>query len=156
MGTFYTLSSEFVARAGMTEDQLRNHITERSGDGEIYHELPDMLKRGEMSFSISRRRLTVSLEFSNHCAYSTATGLDDEWTRLAKDFADFSRGPVRCRSDGEDYDEGAHYWLIGHERAVLRTRLRDVRSRIAELQREQRDLAKALKGATRRLVSSTC
>lgn len=154
MGTFYTLSSRFVAKPDVTEHEIRRHVMARSEGDEPYRELPGLLGRGEISLGVSGRKLEVSLEFSGYCAYRTATALDEEWTRLAKFYADFAHGPVRCTSGGEDYDEGAFHWLIGPETAVLRARLRDVRLEIAGLQRRKRDLVRAVKGATRRLVST--
>ena len=150
MGTFYQLSSRFIARKGVEEREIREWLKKRMPDEEWRH------LKGEdgCDFRIEDKdgRLMVILHFSNQCAYETAESLDEEWAELAAQFADFSAGPVWCTSDGEDYDDGPAEWAVGPEKVVITGQLSDLTTQIRNLMADRKRLRQELPKAGNRMV----
>lgn len=147
MGTFYNLHSMFTLKQGVTRNELLKAIhSVEDSKSKGFRTISRLMEHGDSPVLIADEgaRVVVTLGFENFCSYSTIEELDREWTELAKEFADLTRGPVECTSGGDDYDDGPREWLVGPEREVFKRRLARVEMELAVLERERAQLQKKI------------
>lgn len=145
MSTYYKLSGSFDAKKGVTKEKIEAYCEEKDGYLRISDEC--------ISFE-DDKGLRVDLGFSN--SLSSPNDLDLEWINLAKEFADFSKGPVSCVSNGDYYeDDGPRDWYIGTRKTILTKEIDALTVQIGELMKERESLQKQLKTADdKKIVNS--
>ena len=145
MSTWYGISSSFRVKP----DVARVVVEARIGQA---FEFLGGLDTERLEIREADGRLTVGMDHADSMSYSTACNLDKQWTKLAKDFADFADGPVEVTSSGDDYENGPLTWRIGPAKAVLRAELKEIEGQLSDLRKRRAAIRKRVRKAGDKII----